>query len=151
MEGGDVIERRNQGVNGRELDGISVRRGRGRLGRAIIGCIAASWMAVASPAWSASKSVHEVVWAHSNASSVSRFVLFISAVKGDRASARQVDVGKPDSQPSGSLQMFSTIGEMSSSEFVAVAAVGTNGQMGALSSWGGVQPSRPGQPIVIEP
>ena len=146
-----MIERRNQGVHGREVDGSSSRRGRGRLGRAVIGCIAAGWIAVASPAWSAGKGIHEVVWAHSNASSVSRFVLFISAVKGDRASARQVDVGKPDSEPSGSFQMFSAIVAMGSSEFVAVAAVGTNGQMGALSSWGGVQPSRPGQPIVIEP
>ena len=146
-----MIERRNQRVHGSEVDGSSSRRGRGRLGRAVIGCIAAGWIAVASPAWSAGKSVHEVVWAHSNASSVSRFVLFISAVKGDRASARQVDVGKPDSEPSGSFQMFSAIVAMNSSEFVAVAAVGTNGQMGALSSWGGVQPSRPGQPIVIEP
>ena len=146
-----MIERRNQGVHGREVDRSNSRRGRGRLGRAVIGCIAAGWIAVASPAWSAGKGIHEVVWAHSNASSVSRFVLFISAVKGDRASARQVDVGKPDSEPSGSFQMFSAIVAMNSSEFVAVAAVGTNGQMGALSSWGGVQPSRPGQPIVIEP
>ncbi|MBY0401574.1 hypothetical protein K2X89_14865, partial [Myxococcota bacterium] len=74
-----------------------------------------------------------------------------STVKGDQAGARRVDVGKPESQPSGTVQVFSAIVPIGSSEFVAVAAVGYDGRMGALSGWSAVPPTRPGQPIVIEP
>ncbi|MEZ4290346.1 MAG: hypothetical protein R3E53_07335 [Myxococcota bacterium] len=40
---------------------------------------------------------------------------------------------------------------MESDEFVAIRAVGRNGMVGALSAWGGVTPTRPGQPRVVAP
>ncbi|MBK7947591.1 MAG: hypothetical protein IPK00_02335 [Deltaproteobacteria bacterium] len=95
--------------------------------------------------------MHEVIWAHPDALAVKRFVVFVSAVKGDQTGARRVDVGKPASEPSGTVQVFSAIVPIGTAEFVAVAAVGYDGRMGALSSWSGVPPTRPGQPIVIEP
>ncbi len=124
---------------------------RSGIGRVLIGCIAVGLAAFATPAWSAGQSSHEVVWGHPNPASVSRFVVFISSVKGDSSSARRVDVPKPENQSSGTFQTFSAIVSMRDTEFVSVAAVGYTGQMGALSNWSGVVPGRPGQPIVIEP
>ncbi|MFO0687487.1 MAG: hypothetical protein U0900_02150 [Myxococcota bacterium] len=95
--------------------------------------------------------MHEVVWAHPDPVAVKRFLVFVSGVKGDQAGARRIDVGKPESQPSGTVQVFSAIVPIATEEFVAVAAVGYDGRTGTLSSWSSVPPTRPGQPIVIEP
>lgn len=123
--------------------------GRGLMGRAFLALVLLS--ALPAVAMATGETMHEVIWAHPDPLAVKRFVVFVSAVKGDQAGARRVDVGKPASQPSGSVQIFSAIVPIGSVEFVAVAAVGYDGRMGPLSSWSGVPPTRPGQPIVIEP
>ncbi|MEZ4330538.1 MAG: hypothetical protein R3F35_02210 [Myxococcota bacterium] len=99
----------------------------------------------------AEPSSHEIIWAHPNGSAVKRFIVFVSSAKDDPQGARRIDVGKPEGHLSGSVEFFSALVTLDSDEFVAIAAVGYDGQMGALSGWSGVRPSRPGQPIVITP
>lgn len=125
--------------------------GRVGFGRSLVGCVFLFLASVPGLASAAGETMHEIIWAHPDPLAVKRFVVFVSAVKGDQAGARRVDVGKPVSQPSGTVQVFSAIVPIASTEFVAVAAVGYDGRTGALSSWSGVPPTRPGQPIVIEP
>ena len=120
-------------------------------GHRLLGCVFLVLVSFPGLASAAGETMHEVIWAHPDALAVKRFVVFVSTVKGDQAGARRVDVGKPQSQPSGTVQVFSAIVPIGSAEFIAVAAVGYDGRMGALSSWSGVPPTRPGQPIVIEP
>lgn len=98
----------------------------------------------------AGETMHEIVWAHAQGGSVRKFIVFVSATK-DAQTARQVDVGKPPGEPSGEVEMFSALIPLRDADFVAIAAMGFDGRVGALSSWGTAQPSRPGQPLVIVP
>jgi len=93
--------------------------------------------------------LQEVSWFHSSPGDVSRFVLFISPQQGAVALARQIDVGKPTSGGGG--QFFSAVVQMEVGEFIAVSAIGKNGIQSALSAWGRPQPSKPGQPLVVDP
>ncbi len=95
--------------------------------------------------------LHELTWAHPSPATVSRFIVLVSPVRGNAATARQVEVGKPAGASSGSLQFYSAIVPIDHEEFVAVAAVDNAGNLGAISSWSAVPPSRPGQPLVVEP
>ena len=95
--------------------------------------------------------LHEVTWAHPSPAQVSRFVVFVSQVRGDTSTARQVEVGKPAGSSSGSLQLYSAIVPVDHEEFVAIGAVDNAGVLGAMSNWSAVPPSRPGQPLVVEP
>lgn len=144
---------RQSGPTGRRWIGAASRPiTRVGVGRGLVGCIFLFLMAIPGLAFAAGEtSMHEVIWAHPDPLAVKRFIVFVSATKGDQAVARRVDVGKPDGEPSGTVQIFSAILPVAADEFVAVAAVGYDGRMGALSSWSGVPPTRPGQPIVIEP
>ena len=93
--------------------------------------------------------LQEVSWFYATPGEVSRFVLFIAPQQGDTASARQIDVGKPTS--GGDSQFFSAVVQMDVDEFIAVSAIGKNGIQSALSKWGQPQPSKPGQPLVVDP
>ena len=96
--------------------------------------------------------LHEVTWGHPSSNSVQSFILFISPEIGSVELARQVDVGVPVGQSfGGTLVLYSAIIATDPDEFIAVAAVGRNGQMSELSAWGQVQPSQPGQPVLVVP
>lgn len=141
---GPTSERRT-GAASRPLGRVGI--GRGLVGSIFLFLVWGAGLAVAA----GEPKMHEIVWAHPNPVAVKRFVVFVAAARGDQGGARRVDVGKPESEPTGSVQVFSAIVPVASDEFVAVAAVGYDGRLGALSSWSGVPPTRPGQPIVIEP
>jgi hypothetical protein len=94
---------------------------------------------------------HQVTWLHESPSEVTSFVIFVSAVEGSPASARQINVGKPGGSGSGSAQFYSALVPISASEYVAVAAIGRNGLLSSLSVWSRPQPSQPGQPLVVQP
>jgi len=95
--------------------------------------------------------LHELTWAHPSPVQVSRFIVFISPVRGESGSARRVEVGKPASTSSGTFHFFSAIVPLDHEEFVAIGAVDNAGVLGAMSEWSAVPPSRPGQPLVVEP
>jgi hypothetical protein len=99
----------------------------------------------------AADQMHEVTWLHESPNEVRSFVLFVSPVSGSTTGARQIDVGKPGGSGSGSAQFFSAIVPISSDDFVAVAAIGQNGLLSAVSAWSRPQPSQPGQPLVVQP
>jgi hypothetical protein len=94
--------------------------------------------------------LHEVSWFHSTPGEVSKFVLFVAPEQGAVELARRIDVGKPTGK-AGDKQFFSALVEIGVDEFVAVGAVGKNGIQSALSAWGQPQPSKPGQPLVVDP
>jgi hypothetical protein len=104
-----------------------------------------------SVAATSDQELHELTWAHPNPVQVSRFIVFVSPVRGESASARQVEVGKPDSTSSGSFHFFSAIVPLDHEEFVAIGAVDNAGVLRSMSDWSAVPPSRPGQPLVVEP
>ena len=95
--------------------------------------------------------LHEVTWGHPSPAQVSRFIVFVSSVRGDSASARQVEVGKPAGSSSGALQLYSAIVPVDHEEFIAIGAVDNAGVLRAMSNWSAVPPSRPGQPLIVEP
>jgi hypothetical protein len=95
--------------------------------------------------------VHEVTWVHGSPGDVRSFVVFVSPVEGSVADARQINVGKPDGTGSGSVQFYSALVPVGVGEFVAVGALGQDDLLSGLSEWRPAQPSRPGQPLVIEP
>lgn len=95
--------------------------------------------------------LHELTWAHPSPASVSRFIVFVSRTRGGASTARQVEVGKPAGSSSGTLQFYSAIVPVDHEEFVAVGAVDNAGNLGSMSDWSAVPPSRPGQPLVVEP
>jgi len=105
----------------------------------------------ASTAAAQAERLHQINWAHANPADVSRFVVLISPVEGSLADARQVDVGLPASEPIGSMSLYSAMVSFSADEYLAVAAIGHNGLMSVPSDWSGMPPSRPGQPLLVEP
>ncbi len=97
----------------------------------------------------AQTAMHEIVWAHQAPGDVQRFVIFVSPVQGNESLARQVDVGMPPGSDQGSLRYFSAIVPVALDEYVAVAAVGSDGSLSPLSAWSGLPPTQPGQPLLI--
>jgi hypothetical protein len=95
--------------------------------------------------------VHEITWVHASPGEVRSFVVFVSPVDGSVAEARQINVGKPGGTRSGSVQVYSALVPVGVGEFVAVAALGRNDLLSGLSEWSPAQPSRPGQPLIVEP
>ena len=96
--------------------------------------------------------MHEVSWGHGTPNSVQSFIIYISPESGALDQARQVDVGLPAGQDLGQLHLYTAIVESDEDEFIAVAALGRNGLLSPLSGWGRVQPTQPGQPVlVVEP
>ena len=94
---------------------------------------------------------HEVTWVHDSPSEVNSFVIFVSAVEGSTAAARQINVGKPGGSGACSAQFYSAFVPIGADDYVAVAAVGRNGLLSDLSDWSQPQPSQPGQPLVVQP
>jgi len=94
--------------------------------------------------------LHEITWAHGTPNQVVRFVVFASATSGDRAGARQINVGKPaNPRIEGGNSVYSAIISVDPLEYVAVAAVALDGSLSPLSEWSGLPPSTPGQPFYI--
>ncbi len=100
---------------------------------------------------SAEEQLTEITWAHPAPQRVSGFVVMISPTGSTSSDTRWVEVGKPTGRSSGTMSFYTAIIPISSDEYVAIGAVGINGLMSAMSPWSAVPPSRPGQPLVIEP
>jgi hypothetical protein len=99
----------------------------------------------------ASDEINEITWAHPTPGQVRNFVLYVSPVEGSVQSARQIDLGKPPGESSGFLSIFTAMVPLEAADFVAVGAVGFDGRLSGLSAWSQPAPSRPGQPVVVEP
>jgi len=98
----------------------------------------------------AQMALHEITWAHASPNEVVRFVVFVSRTSGDRAGARQINVGKPaNPRIEGANSVYSAIVSVDLLEYVAVAAVALDGTLSPLSAWSGLPPSTPGQPFYI--
>ncbi len=97
------------------------------------------------------QSLHEITWIHPSPAEVRSFVIFVSPEPALVSAARQIDVGKPGGSSSTSAQFFSAIVPVSVDEYVAVAAMGQNGLLSVFSEWRPPQPTRPGQPLLVEP
>ena len=96
--------------------------------------------------------MHEVSWLHESPAEVSSFVLFVSPEQGLTSTTRRFDdIGKPGDSDSGTPQVFSAMVPIGTDDFVAVAAIGRNGLLSALSVWSRPQPSQPGQPLIVQP
>lgn len=107
--------------------------------------------ALPGPGWAADDVLHEIIWAHSSPGVVERFIVFVSPVSGATQSARRVEVGKPVSRTIGTVQTYSAILAIDPDDYLAIAAVGFNGALSGLTTWRSAPPTRPGQPVVIEP
>ena len=132
-----------------------IRRGR-RLGRArswkSAVAIAALLLAggMASSASAQEQRRHQIFWGHAAPQTVSHFVVLVSDQEGNVGGARQVQVGKPQGSPSGNYTIFSALVDFEPDEFLAVMAVGLDGQPSLPSDWSGMPPTRPGQPLPPE-
>lgn len=136
-------------------DGGCARRGRPLWAVGMVAVTALATLLPAIASYSADddavRNVHEITWIHASPAQVHSFVLFVSPAPGSLAIARQIPVGKPGGANTESAQFFSALVPVALGEVVAVAAIGQNGLQSALSEWGQPQPSRPGQPLVVEP
>lgn len=156
---GGIMNTTHRRLDGREVQTIaSGKLDQRRLANWTMGVIAISVLAAVLPArisysadGDAADQMHEVTWLHESPNEVRSFVLFVSAESGSTVGARQINVGKPGGSGSGTAQFFSAIVPISSEDFVAVAAVGQNGLLSAVSAWSRPQPSQPGQPLVVQP
>jgi hypothetical protein len=92
-----------------------------------------------------------VTWSHASPGSVRSFILYIGPESGAIELARQFDVGVPASQLPGPLGYYTAIVSSGADEYFAVAALGRNGLLSPLSDWKSVQPTQPGQPILVQP
>lgn len=124
---------------------------RGRTRRAAGLVVAVISLAFLAAAPASAEDLQEVSWFHPNPDQVRGFILFVSSQDGSRESARQIDVGKPAGETTENGQFFSAMVEMTVEEYVAVSAIGRNGLESGLSAWARPEPSRPGQPLVVEP
>ncbi len=115
----------------------------------VISCLALVGLSPSTA--SAEEQLTEITWAHPTPKRVSRFVVMISPTSQTTADTRWVEVGKPAGKSSGTMSFYTALVPVSSDEYIAIGAVGINGQMSAMSAWSPVPPSRPGQPLVIEP
>jgi len=145
-----MIDRRT----GRAHARIAIRAGDRPRGAGLarpLGLLSAFAAAVPGLAAAGEVRLHEVTWAHQSPTDVSRFIVFVSSERGNPGGARQVEVGMPAGSSSGSFQFYSAILPIGPEEYVAIGAVGQNGVLGGLSGWSAVPPTRPGQPLVVEP
>ncbi len=95
--------------------------------------------------------LHQVTWTHTGGG-VSRFVVLVSPDEGSLAGAREVEVGLPEGQLIGeTVNLYSAMISFGEDEYLAIAAVGENGMMSVPSNWKGMPPTRPGQPLLVEP
>lgn len=93
---------------------------------------------------------HQIFWGHAAPQTVSHFVVLVADQEGDVNGARQIQVGKPQGTPSGNYTVFSALVDFEPDEFLAVMAVGLDGQASIPSDWSGMPPTRPGQPLPPE-
>lgn len=139
---------------GRRADRSPDRSRGGRLRRAaailtcLAFCLAAPIVATAQQAGAGGARMHDLAWGHPNPAEVSRFVLLVSPT-GSANDARQVDLGKPAGTPLAQMTVYSAIVSFEPDEFVAVSAVGFDGQVSAPSAWTGMPATKPGQPLVV--
>ena len=91
---------------------------------------------------------HQITWAHPAAADVRNFVVLISPEEGNASLARTVDLGKPTATRAGPQSIFTALVSFRADEYLAVAAIGYDGQMSVPSGWGAMPPTRPGQPTV---
>lgn len=99
----------------------------------------------------AQQRTHQVSWGHPAPNEVSHFVVLVSPVEGAVPATREINVGMPEAQLVGALSLFSALISFEQDEFLAIAAIGHDGQMSTASNWSGMPLSRPGQPLLVEP
>lgn len=99
----------------------------------------------------AQQRTHQVSWGHPAPSEVSHFVVLVSPVDEVVSATREINVGMPEAQPVGALSLFSALISFEQDEFLAIAAIGHDGQMSTASNWSGMPLSRPGQPLLVAP
>ena len=117
-------------------------------GRVLVS-ICAVLLLLAASVVQAQERAHQITWAHAFPSDVRNFVVLISPEEGNASLAREVDVGKPNGTDAGASSLYTALVSFRSNEFLAVAAVGHDGQMSLPSGWGAMPPTRPGQPNLI--
>ncbi|GEM_PF-2409807 len=130
-----------------DLDHFTLRR-IARSGRVLVSLCAVLLFLTANVV-QAQERAHQITWSHASPSAVRNFVVLISPEEGNASLARQVDVGKPTGTDIGASSLYTALVSFGSNEFLAVAAVGHDGQMSLPSSWGAMPPTRPGQPNLI--
>ena len=106
-------------------------------------------LVVATPAFAQSQ-LHQITWAHAEPETVSHFVILVSETEGQVEGAREENVGKPQGDAVGRYTLFSAMIAFDPTEFLAVSAVGFDGQRSMPSDWGAVAPTRPGQPLLVD-
>ena len=106
---------------------------------------------VSPNAASAEEQLTEITWGHSTPERVSRFIVMVSPTGVTTPETRWIEVGKPAGSSSDSMEFYTALIPVSSDEYISIGAIGTNGLMSSLTPWSPVPPSRPGQPLVIEP
>lgn len=104
---------------------------------------------VAPPAFAQSQ-LHQITWAHPEPETVSHFVILVSDTEGQVEGAREENVGKPQGTETGRFTLFSAMVAFEPTEYLAVSAVGFDGQRSAPSEWGAMPPTRPGQPLLAD-
>lgn len=117
-----------------------------RVRRSALALLIATASLLAATSAMAQQRTHQINWGHTEPESVSHFVVLIADEEGDVAGARQIPVGKPQATPTGAFFLYSALVAFEPDEFLAVAAVGFDGQMSVPSDWGAMPPTRPGQP-----
>ena len=134
---------------------MTMQRNRGhaahRIARlaAIVGLLV---LAMGAPSVSfAQTAMHEISWAYAAPQNVSHFVVYVSPQDGNALAALKINVGKPPSQltSGGTMHVFRAIVTARLTDFVAVAAVGSDGRTSPLSAWSALPPSQPGQPLLV--
>ncbi|MCP4907611.1 MAG: hypothetical protein GY910_21790 [bacterium] len=115
-----------------------------------VGIVLAGLLLGVATAGAQENRLHQIDWTHQGGG-VSRFIVLISPLEGSLAEARQVDVGLPDGVLIGSTNLYSAMVSFAADEHLSVAAVGLNGTMSVPSEWKGMPPTRPGQPLLVEP
>ena len=68
---------------------------------------------------------------------------------GNASFAREVDDGRPTRTDVGGSSPYTALVSFRANEFLAVAAVGHDGQASLASGWGAMPPAHPGQPNLI--
>lgn len=117
-------------------------------GRGLVS-IGAVLLFLAASVVQAQERARQITWAHASPSDVRNFVVLISPEEGNASLAREVDVGKPTGTDVGASSLSSALVSFGSNDFLAVAAVGHDGQVSLASGWGAMPLMRPGQPNLI--
>jgi len=117
-------------------------------GRVLVS-ICAVLLFLAASVVQAQEHARQITWAHASPSNVRSFVRLILPEAGNASFAREVDDGRPTRTDVGGSSPYTALVSFRINEFLAVAAVGHDGQASLASGWGAMPPAHPGQPNLI--